>query len=141
MMHCVQTQVYCFLGNAGYSPDQVARAFSQAIGSFMGKNPAVLTQINVVVYQQNMIGAFQMALKNITPPQAQGNVFQSTSAASGVVINVTGGDILKSTCEVMVNTTGGNFDLRSKDFFLLYWELLWTNWLLVQHQENDITHI
>jgi len=101
----------------------VAGYIRKAIDEFRKTDPKHLKQVDVVIYEQRMLGAFQAAFSGSGSAAAKAKVTKSPktnpvaavpSAAprkGNVAVNVTGGDILTSNCEVMINTTGGDFNL------------------------------
>ena len=99
---------------------KVAKFIRKAIDEFRMTNPKYLTQVDVVVFEQRMLGSFQTALtapstkstKPLQPSVAQpvSNTLPITQNGD-VTVNVTGGDILTSNCKVLINTTGGDFNL------------------------------
>ena len=109
-------------GGAGLAVDKVAEEFNQAISNFQTRNPTQLTQIDVVIFEQKMYATFQSAILSGTssvPAPSVGSASHSTPPqpkprASSVDVNVTSGDILKSNCEVLINTTGDDFDLSGE---------------------------
>ena len=63
-----------------------------------------------------MLASFQNALTgsvsgNLTVPKV------ASFLQDGVTVNVSRGDILTSNCDVLISTTGNNFDLSGTIFF------------------------
>ena len=75
----------------------------------MAKNPTVLKQIDVMIYEQRMFPDFQNALSTISVAPQPTSISQR-----GVLVEVVSGDVLASNCEVLINTAGGNFNLSGK---------------------------
>ena len=92
--------------------DKVAEAVNQAITNFIATNPTYLKQIEVIVFEQRMVADFQNALTVSAPSTS--HLPQTTSSQNGITVNVTGGDILISNCEVMINTVNKEFKFTSK---------------------------
>ena len=102
--------------------DKVAEAFNQAISNFRARSPTQLNQIDVVIFQQKMYAPFHNALSGggssipspgfLSGPNPTAPPMMARS--NNVTVNVTSGDILKSNCEVLINTTGDNFDLTGE---------------------------
>ena len=73
------------------------------------------------MYQDKMLAAFKNALLTSNSASSNSNVTQQQSqqqpvgitiqAQNHVAVTLTQGDILNCNAEVLVNTTGGNFDL------------------------------
>ena len=103
------------LGATNWSAAEVAQAIKQAIVNFMATSPKVLTQIDVIVFQQTMFAKFQNALSG-SLGQSQPLTTQPDAllSQSGVTVNVFEGDILKSNREVLINTTSRSFNLSGK---------------------------
>ena len=120
------------LGQIDLTEAKVAGYIRKAIDEFRKTDPKYLKQIDMVIFEQRMLGAFQNAFsgsgssqkkvkapkmpksKPTTVPAGAAATFSiSASVPPGpkVSVNVTQGDILTSNCEVMINTTGGDFDL------------------------------
>ena len=90
-------------------PFQVAQAMDQAIKGFMATNPTVLKRICVVIYENRMLSDFVNA---ITGSSSSSNASRPMSLSlNSVNVNVIGGDILTSNCDVLINTTSDCFDL------------------------------
>ena len=76
----------------------------------------------MVVLDQNMFTTFQTSLSSIKPSSSIANpsqlVTHQTQAPPSqndiVQVKVYQGNILSSGCEVLVNTTGANYDLTGK---------------------------
>ena len=103
----------------------------KAIDEFRKTDPKYLKQIDMVIFEQRMLGAFQNAFsgsgslqKKVKAPKMPKSKPTTAPAAAAtfskpalvptspkVSVNVTQGDILNSNCEVMINTTGGDFNL------------------------------
>ena len=113
-----------FLGAAKMPPFGVGQAIKRAIANFSATNPTNLKQIDVVIFEQKMLADFEVALTGspssynatafggLTPTSMTGSLKSSTSK-NGVTVNVLGGNILSSNCDVLINTTGKEFDLTS----------------------------
>ena len=119
----------CVIGKLNNSDTEAARYIRKAIDEFRKTDPTVLKQIEVVIYEQKMLATFESALmtsrfaaSGVGQPQVGSQpvpVFQPKPASaipiptrsSKIVVNVNPGDILKSKCEVLINTTGDDYDL------------------------------
>ena len=105
------------LGAANFPVDEVAQAINQAIINFKATRPKNLKQIDVVIYEdKKMLASFQ----NVLTGSVSGNPTVPKVASfsqDGVTVNVSRGDILTSNCDVLISTTGNNFDLSGTIFF------------------------
>ena len=125
-----------FAGQIDLSDANVARYIRKAIDEFRKTDPTFLNQVDVVIFEARMLAAFQNALigpshmSNKGPkPRARKSQMASvpstsqstpsTSQRGNVTVVVTKGDILASNCEVLINTTGGDFNLTGKFSVLL----------------------
>ena len=89
-----------------------------------------MKRIEIVIYEQKMLATFEAIVAQsrfaasgagqpqIGAPQPVPVFHQKPVAAlpiparkSKIVVNVNPGDILKSNCEVLINTTGSDYDL------------------------------
>ena len=114
----------------------VARSIRKAIYSFKRSNPGNLKRIDVVVYETRMLPAFNKALvgkaavanTTSTTTKLQSSQLVRTkpvfSQSTSVMVTVTTGDILNSSCEVLVNTTGTNYDFSEYDHMFLNTKLM-----------------
>ena len=110
----------------------VARYIRKAIDEFRKTNPKFLKQIDVVVFESRMLAAFKTAMsssasaaeklsksskaKQVSAPTS---VPAPASQRSNIAVNVTGGDIFTSDCQVLINTTGNDYNLAGKEACLL----------------------
>ena len=88
----------------------VAQAVNQAIANFKATNPSFLKQIDVVIYEQKMLNDFKTVVTG-SASTASSIPLPTSLSQNGVIVNVTGGDVLTCHCDVLINTTGANFDL------------------------------
>ena len=93
-------------------PFQVAQAMDQAIKNFMATNPTVLKRISVVIYEKRMLSDFVNAITE--SPSSSIASQPMPLSLNGVNVNVIGGDVLTSNCDVLINTTSDSFDLSGK---------------------------
>ena len=104
------------------SVSNVAQSFRKAIDEFKRTDPENLRRIDVVIYEKRMVQAFQDALTGQAPskPSQAKQKPASKSAPKAVKkplfhvrggVKVSSGDILSSSCEVLINTTGSDFNL------------------------------
>ena len=112
-----------FSGQIDLSDANVARYIKKAIDEFRKTNPKYLKQVDVVIFEQRMLGAFQSAFGGSASAPLKGNAPKITKTKpavsipipaprrGNVAVRVTSGDVLTSNCEVMINTTGGDFNL------------------------------
>ena len=97
----------------------MAQLIRKAIDDFRKLNPKFLKRIDVVIFEEEkMFDTFQAvmrfsALSGAKPPKYPTSVPTLVAPQSeNVVVRVTSGDVLKSNCEVLINTTGDDYDLR-----------------------------
>ena len=108
------------------SDANAAQYIRKAIDEFRKTDPTYLNQVDVVIFQERMLAAFQSALigRSVTPSKAskpkpkakKSEMLSVPTSSSNVIVNVTGGDILTSTSECLINTTGDDFDLYGNYF-------------------------
>ena len=111
--------IICFiLGAANLPVPKVAQAFSQAITNFMSTNPTLLKRIDVVIFEQRMLADFQAILTGSGSSSLNTQQPVASSTQNGITVNVSGGDILKSNCDILINTTNDKFDLTGICFIL-----------------------
>ena len=98
-----------------------AKRIRRAIDLFRKSNPQHLNEINVVVFEQQMMPAFTDALlksnsiqfNNASPKQAVHTTYppvQVQNQAGSVTVKF--GDILTSNCQAIFNTVGSDFNLQ-----------------------------
>ena len=111
-----------------------ARYVRKAIDVFRKTDPKFLKQINVVVFEPRMLGAFKTAMSGsalAAEKQSKSNKAKQVSSLpsfapapplqrGNVAVNVTGGDIFASNCEVLINTTGNDYNLYGKETCYVY---------------------
>ena len=68
----MRLQVYItkvsFIGAAGLPVDQVVQAFDQAINSFIARKPTKLKQIDIVIFDQNLLPKFRSKINSKQKP-------------------------------------------------------------------------
>ena len=73
-----------------------------------------------MIFDLKLLGAFQNALSGSSSITIKEKASSTSSAlpaphpSKNVSVSVINGDILKSNCEVLINTTGGDYDLYGK---------------------------
>ena len=108
----------------------VARYIRKAIDEFRKTNPKFLKQIDVVVFESRMLAAFKTAMSSSASAaeklsklskakQVSAPVPAPSSQRSNIAVNVTGGDIFASDCQVLINTTGSDYNLAGKEACVL----------------------